>query len=513
MRASDAVRFRCSSVARAFAACIVACIAAVAVPRIAGAAEWQPAGIVPATAVSLADVVTLAKASATDSGQRSERWTYTNGARKIAVDVRVRDDDFRTALVLDGLTYTAGRLDGVRWRGDGNGIAHSVLGDDQGDAADAAPQALFRVDWTACTLVGQTRLPMLAYVLETHRAADKPAFLYVDATNGAIVREVFRDGRRVTTTTFDRFETRDGLRRARHWRVDNGQAALAIDAVLDTVDERTIPAADVALPVRRAAFGSVPETTLTLPASFRGGRVNVDAGVNGVGRVLVLDTGTASITLGESVAPKGTTMLEHTRLERVTVGALRYDGVSTLAIPVFGGSIAGILGYDFFFGHVVEIGYVHRRVRVLSAAAAARVFADPATVIIPIDVGLGLPLARATIGPLQSDTFALDTGSPRFYVMRSFAQRNAAEIAAHWTPSGMPFIESYLEGTIEIQPYRISRATFAGFSITDTIVGAQIPSLTADDITLYFDGIIGTDVLTNFDLYFDYDNGRLGLVR
>jgi hypothetical protein len=506
MRASGAVRFRWSDFARAAAACAML----LAAPCAARAAPWQPAGIAP-TAARLADVIAMAKRNEAAPAQRHERWIYTHGAQTIGVNVAVRDDDFRTTLVLDGLTYTSGRLDGVRWRGDGNGIAHSVMGDLQGDAIDVAPQAPFGIGWTDCMLAGEAHLPLATWVVETHREDEKPAFLYVDARNGTIVREVLRDGRHVITTSFDRFEPFGGRLRARHWHVDDGDADSALDVTVGAIEPGPVAAAEVALPERRVLTANVPATTVALPASFRNGRVNVDVSIDG-GRAqpFALDTGSASITIDPHVVSRGEPKLEHAALDSLRAGPLEFEHVSTLTVPFWGN---GILGYDFFFGHVVEIGYLHRRVRVLSADDARAVFADPKTVVLPISVDFGLPLAHAAFGPAESDGFALDTGSPHVYVMRSFAQRFSGEISAHWTPVGEPYVVRYLEGGIEVKPYRVASFTFGGASVSNLVVGAQIPTTLTDDLSIPFDAIIGTDVLANFDLYFDYDNGRLGLQR
>jgi hypothetical protein len=486
---------------------VAACALLVLAGGAARADEWRPPGLQPSRAV-LADVVAAARTNAPPLEQRFEHWTYVNGSHVIPVSVAVRDDDFRTSLVLDGLTYTAGRLDGVRWRSDGNGIAHGVLGDMQGDAADAAPQALFPIDWQACTLAGEARLPAAAWVLETHRDDEKPAFLYVDETTHAIVREVFRDGRRIVTTTFDRFEPLAGRLRARHWHIDDGVPAYAIDATADRIEAGAVSAADVAIPPRPAV--APPATTLTLPAHFRGGRVSVDVRMNGNAvKPFILDTGTASITIDPRLSARDG-ILEHAAIAHLDAGGISLEHVSTLTIPFWED---GILGYDFFFGHVIEIGYRSSVVRVLSANEARDVFADPKTLVIPISVDLGLPLAGAAIGPAASGAFALDTGSPQLYVMRPFVERFASEIAQHWTPAGPPFVVRYLEGGVEIQPYRVASVKFGGLNIVDAIVGAQIPTKQTDDLLVPFDAIIGTDILAQYDLYFDYDNGRLGLRR
>jgi len=480
-------------------------------------AEWQPGGIVPTNAAR-ADVIAVAEhvSGAGDSAlaRRRERWTYVNGANRIAVTVAVRDDDFRTSLELDGLTYTAGRRDGVHWRGDGNGIVHGVGGDLQGDAADRAPQAVFRIDWTACTLVGEARLPAPAWVIETHPEADKPVFLYIDQATGEIVREVLRDGRGVITTTFDTFAMLGGAMRARHWHVDDGNRSDALDVTVDAIEPGEVSAADVSFPTPRVFTAAAPlEKSVDLRATFERDRVNVDVGVDGAPAWFTLDTGTASITVDPGLAPRGGAALEHAAFSRLTVGPLQLEHASTLTVPLAGFGVSGILGFDFFFGHVVEIDYPRRRVRILCAGDAASVFSDPKTVVIAANVDQGLPLAHAGFGTLQSDAFAIDTGSPHLYVMQQFMEHFSHDIAANWTKSGTPFVEHYLEGGIELQPYHVARFDFAGDFARDLLVGGQIPTSIADDLAIPFDGIFGTDILRNFDVYFDFDNERMGLRR
>jgi len=490
--------------------CLSVAFCAVSAPAFG---EWQPRGVVPTKAV-LRDVLAAnARASGRESAriaQRRERWTYANGSRRIAVTVAVRDDDFRTSLELDGLTYMAGRRAGLRWRGDGNGIVHGIRADLQGDALDRAPQALFRLDPAACTLVGEAPFSAPAWVIKTDAAGDKPAFLYIDEATGSIVREVMREGRRTVTTSFDRFEALDGALRARHWHVDDTNLSDTLDVTVDAIEPGVVTAADVAFPERRVFAPVTPlETSVDLSAAFHGGEVDVEIRLDGIRRHFLLDTGTASITVDPGLARRaGAPTLEHMILSHVEVGPLQLDRVSALTVPFRND---GILGLDFFFGHVVEIDYVRRRVRVLSAGDAQAVFADPQTAVLKANVDQGLPLVTAAFGSAQSDQFAIDTGSPRVYVMRPFTSRFAPEIAAHWTLAGPAYVTRYLEGGIEVQPYRVSSFQLANARAQNLIVGIQLPTKLTDDLAIPFDGIIGTDILRSFDLYFDYDNGRLGL--
>jgi hypothetical protein len=480
---------------------------------IALGAEWQPRGLAP-TQATLEDVL-AANARASGSAnpkfdQHRERWTYVNGTRHIAVAVAVRGEDFRTSLELDGLTYTAGRTGGVRWRGDGNGIIQGVSADLQGDAVDRAPQALFRLDAATCRLAGEAQLPAPAWVIETNPAGEKRAFLYVDKLTGSIVREAVRDGKRVVTTFFDRFEAYDGAMRTRHWRVDDGNSTNALDVTVDAIEPGAVTASDVAFPTRRVFAPATPlESSADLRASFNRDRIKLEVGIDGARHWFVLDTGTASITVEPATARRhGGTSLEHAVLPHFTIGPLQLDHVSALTVPF---NEEGILGLDFFFGHVVEIDYRRQRVRVLSPADARSVFTDPQTAIVEANVDQGLPLVHAGFGLAQSDDFAIDTGSPRLYVMRPFALRFAQEIGAHWTAYGQPFTEHYLEGAILVQPYTVASFNFGPAVARDLFVGVQLPTALPDDLAIPFDGIIGTNILRNFDLYFDYDNGRMGV--
>jgi hypothetical protein len=495
-----------------FAAGIVSLIVALATVRASGA-EWQPEGLLPTSAV-LRDILAVqARASGSADprfAQRRERWTYVHETRRIAVTVAVRGDDFRTSLELDGLTYTGGRTAGARWRGDGNGIVHGIQADLQGDPLDRPPQAIFTLDPAACSLAGEARLPAPAWVIETHPDGGKPAFLYIDEASGTIVREVMHDGKQTLTTNFDDFEPLDGALRARHWRVEDGNADEMLDVRVDGIEPGAVSAADVAFPARRLFAPVAPlASSANFDASFRGGRIELRVSVDGTPDWFTLDTGTTSITVDPKIARRfGGATLQHVVLPRVAVGPLQLDRVSALTVPFYGN---GILGLDFFFGHVIEIDYRDNLVRVLSADDAATVFADPKTAIVPINVDQGMPLVQAGFGAAQSDAFALDTGSPHLYVMDPFVTRFAREIADHWTPVGHSYVERYLEGGIEVQPFRVASFDFANLHVRDLLVGGQVPTKRTDDLAVPFDGIIGTDILQNFDLYFDYDNARLAL--
>jgi hypothetical protein len=476
------------------------------------AAPWQPPGIVPSQAV-LGDVLgVLARASGgtdTPIAQRHERWTYRNGKRRFAVTLAVRGAAFRTSLVLGELPYAAGRRDGRRWRADGNGIAHFVEADLQGDALDRIPQSLFPLDPATCTLVGEAASGDRAWVVRTDPPGDKTTFLYVDRTTGSVMREIARDGKRVVTTTLDRFAMLGNVRRSRHWSIDDGSDDDHLDVTVEAIEPGPVDVRELAFPERRVFAPGAPLASVDLGATFaRDDEITIDVDVDGAYRPFTLDTGTQSIAIDPVILHDAA--LEHATVGRLAIGPFALSQASVLAYPLAG---RGIVGYDFFLGRVVEIDYPRKRVRVLSAADADAAFADPRTTTVAANVDQGLPLVHAAFGAAAGDAFLLDTGSPRLLVMRPFVVRFAKDIDAHWTAAAASYVAEFLEGGIEVQPYRVASFAFGAARGTNVIVGAQIPTTRTDDLAIPFDGIIGTDVLHDFDLIFDYDNGRIGMRR
>jgi hypothetical protein len=481
---------------------------------------WQPAEMHPASA-TLADVLAAYRNAAGRAvpgyENRRETWTYLNGAHRLPVAVAVRGDDVRVDVTLDGATYSAGRFGGVRWRSDANGIAHRTRSDLQSDAIDRVPDALFGFRPQDCELAGETAPPQAAWVLADRRPGDRVQWLFIDQTSGRLVKTILREGKVVETTTFDHFATVYGVVRPQHWHVsDSNGVDDGIDVTVDSITPVAVPSAAVELPPPsgRRVFAPLDSSRdrFELPAHFfPGGHIAVDVGLAGRQSEFLLDTGTASITLDASAARAfGGVVLQHATIPSITVGALRMENVSVLAVP-FAGRVSGILGYDFFFGHVVHIDYRGKRVEVLMGAAAAAPFTDPSVTVLAAGVDEGLPLTQAEIGTASGE-FALDTGSPRLYVMQPFVQRNRSEIDTRWTRlAERARMVRYLEGAIEVVPYRAADFRFGPQHYRNVDLGVEVPSSAPDAIEIPFDGIIGTDVLQQFELWFDFDGGRVAM--
>ena len=491
-------------------------------------AEWRPPDV-HATKASLSDVLSAyAKAAGkpdTAFAQRRERWTYVNGEHRIAVRVAVRGEDFHATMALGTAQYSAGRLGALRWRANANGIAHATLSDDQGDALDRIPQSVFAFDAADCALAGESDRFGPAWVVVDRAPRDKPHWFYVDKSSGLIAHEITREGARTNVTAFDRFEPASGARRPRHWHVSNGKEAQDLDVTVDAVEPQAISETDVAPPSVQRTFAvpsPPPSGVVTLPAHFRGRTIFVDVAADGRKLDFILDTGTASITLDSRVAARRgwTPLLEHATVPQMTIGPLVLANVSTLAIPldIGYGALDGILGYDFFVGHVVHVDYANQRVDVLTPQAAEKAFADPRTYVAPANFDEGIPLVHAEFGAAAGDRFALDTGSSHLFVLAPFEQRHAKEIAARWTPASLHggrgiSEERYLEGSIVVVPRRVPSFTLGPQRFDGLTVGIEQSNNRRDAIDIPLDAIVGTDEMSAFEWWFDYDGGRIGLRR
>ena len=476
-----------------------ASLAATAAPA---RAEWVPPGM-HATTQTLAGVLRAHDAAtgvaSTAHARRHERWTYRAGGRDVPVAVAVRDDDYRVRVRLGATEYDAGRLRGTRWRGDGNGIVHRLRADQQGDALDRLPQSAFPFERGALSIAGETAKPEAAWVLADRRPGEPTTWVYVDETTGLVTREVTREGKRVHTIAFDRYGIVDGVRVAQRWTIADGDPAHDVAVEVAAVEPGTVDADEVALPTERRTFAAPAGTPDPVDLSARFTSADVEVDVDGTRRSFVLDTGTTSVTVDAGTAARFDPFLEHATIPRISAGPFALREGSVLAVPIFGGAFAGLLGYDFFFGHVVRIDYLHRRVAVYSDAAAAPIFADPATTIVPAIVGDGLPFVPVTVAGLASDAFAVDTGSSNVVALAPFAQRYAREIAA-WPAAGRRHRTDYLEGAVVTEPHRVATLAFGPFAFADAVVGVEVPDGVPDAIESPFDGIVGSDVLSLFDL-------------
>jgi hypothetical protein len=497
---------------------LVAC-ALVAIAAGANAQTWQPAGLEPSHADAATVLSRVAAATGTAApgfATRRERWTYHNGEERYQVSVVVDGDDYRATVDVAGAGYSAGRLGGVPWRADANGVAHATLGDIQGDAMDRLPHALFTFAASDCSVAGESDDPTPSYVLVDRPPHDKPHWFWIDKRSGHIVREETREGVVLTTIDYDRFESA-GEERATRWRVKSGDAANDLEVTDDAISIGSVDPTAVQPPTPAPLFvapSDAPAAAI-LPATFSHDTAWVDVKVAGRKLRLVLDSGTQSIMLDSAVVARAgaKSVLDHAVVGSINVGPLEAHGVSVMSLPLR--PLDGILGYDFFVGRVVHFDYRGQRVEILTRDAAERVFADPSVVVVPANYSEGLPLVEARIAQFTGQRFALDTGSPHFYLFSPFAQTVASALNGDedthfpWNRHAAE-TASYLEGSVPVVARWVDELSIGALRYTHLVAGVQDAHPMKGQIDIPFDGIVGTDEMRRLDVWFDVDGNRVG---
>jgi hypothetical protein len=476
--------------------------------------HWQPPNIAPATA-TLGEVLALrdraASPAAPGYGRRIERWTVRSADATLATVVSVRDENLRFDTTIDGSTYSEGRAGGARWRQTPNGLVRVIGADVQGDQLDRWPLAIFPYDAGECRLLGVTTGQPRRYVVEYRPAHDSPHWFFFDATSGALTNETVREGSRTYGFAFSDFRTNAGTTRPFAWHTDGWGGSE--DVTVDGIEQRDVLPGTVALPASRSdELATFDGPSVQLPAHFEDTlkRIYIDGTINGHRMRFIFDTGTTQILIDAVAAQRFgiRPVLGHGIAADVSTGPVHFKNVAieTTSLDRFGAD--GIVGYDYFAGHIVHLDYENERVTFERRDGFA---APDKAREMDVDYSEGMPLAPATIGGQASKRIALDTGSFEIEFLRPlYAGRNLTPAQLGLGDFGRVSAIGFLEGGITIQAATAASITFAGTDFSDTRVWFEIQN-TGDAVDFPIDGIFGAGVLERYEWWFDYDGGRCWL--
>jgi hypothetical protein len=472
----------------------------------AGGAEngyWEPPAIHPST-IALASVLAKVAASEGDLGSgRRERYQVTSDGLSFPALATIRGDDFIVRSTLDDATYASGRSGGFHWRQTSAGVVHLVESDVQGDDLDRWPTGRLALSPT-CVVAGEANgATGPAWVLLDRREHDIPHWFYVDEATGAIVREVTREGTRVETTTFTDRRTSGGATLPYRYHVEGPGGAL--DVAVTSSELSTVPASEVAIPNSTSAFPQ-PAKAETLPTEFRRNSIFVKLRADGAAHSFLLDTGTPQIVITSALARRlhRHVALEHTLLDELSVGSETVMHPAIFSVDF--GWDEGILGYDFLLGRIVHIDYRATRVEELPRDG----FVPPADAHgLAINFDEGMPIVTARVGNVTGERFVLDTGSPHVVVFAHLLRRKhqPAKELDFVSLGGPAFISRYLEG-----PVRLETVGFHSLVLGEAqynVASGQLQTFTSsNDAEFPIDGIIGTDLLSHLEWWFDAGGNR-----
>ena len=501
---------------------LLAALLSAALPASA-AIDDEPPGLQPASA-PLARIRALYERAHAREHSRAvtveEEWRLYQDGTVGSYRVNRLGRDIRETTQLGPLAYERGVLRGVRWEQNRNGIVFTYGGIHE--QRDAVSERAFRDpnEERSVHVVGDSAAAN-AYVVEVNPAAGRHEWLYVDRRNGNLVRREYVERRRRYTTVYDDYKPVEGIAEPSRVRttdsLGNEREQILVSRLLDTTPE----ARDVEMPAsRRIVEFPERQTTVRLPVRFVNGLAVVRVIVGRGAYDFLLDSGAAGIVIDPAVLQQqgldrygqrvgstlGTFPETTTIVPQMTIGGLRMRNVVSrvVAIPFRIDAhthLAGLLGFDFFADTVVHLD-LQRNVAEAIAPERFRPPGDTGTVNLALDDKTPAVAARAGNA---NGRVVLDTGANRTMFETTFAERgefSPERLASTMRVRGMG-------GYASAEPTRLPSFELGGISTRDATADVSNADLGTEDV----DGVIGTDLLRTYDLWFDYRAYALHLRR
>ena len=439
-------------------------------------------------------------------GSRVEHWIVTAGSARLETVVTVRGADVRFDTAIDGANYAEGRSGGLRWRRTPNELVRVIASDVQGDDLDRWPLAFFPYAASDCAVIGETSTAPAAWVVEYRAAHDSPHWFFVDESTGHVVREIFREGSRNVTFAFSDFRSGEGGVRPNAWHVSG--AGGDADVTIAGIVPQAVAADVVAIPPSHTALAQFSGPSAVVPAIFNRDRITIDSVVNGHPGRFFLDTGTTQILIDEGAARNFglKPILGHAIVHRLSTGSITFDDLAAETVSLEGFGVDGILGNDYFVGHIMHVDYRHSHADVLPEEGFVP---PPGTMEVVANFDEGMPLVPAVIGDVETSRVALDTGSADVLVLRPLSGFNPSTFdrlgIGH---GGVVGRLRFLEGAIGFEYAPASKIEFAGFLFLHNQIRIEAP-WSGDAVDFPIDAIFGTQVLDQFEWWYDYDRGQI----
>ncbi len=497
----------------------------------------QPAGIMPTT-MTLKKLLTLhekagGRLAIGTPHTRAATWSIEQGTLTGTLTSTFSGKDYREDTALGPFHSAEGRLDGKKWQQNRNGLTRTISGVHQRDTVNEYALAHALAPDSGVTLLGEVVSPIDAYVVKVDPKGGRIEYVFYDKSTYAVVRdESALEGQRVIYT-YDDFRVTQGVREAWHTHRSNGfkdddqdwkMQSLVWGAGIDPAKLAIPPSADTL---------SLNANRVTLPAKLSGDRVILTAQIGSHKVNLQLDSGASGILLNRAVAD-ATGVKSYGQKTEVTAGQylaadslipkIDFGGVATMqnvAAEVApyngdtydGSPVAGLIGYDFIAGSVVHIDYVKG---VVDAVARATFTPPAGAIALPIRLDDGVPIIDARIGKAMGHNFIVDTGADRSMIFSAFADAHPHDVAdqglGQTMTASFPFISNILGvgGKVEVRPVQVPSLGIGSIVLPDWLfqVSRDAPSFEGED----YDGLIGQDVLRNFDVYFDYSRCMMYLL-
>jgi len=323
------------------------------------------------------------------------------------------------------------------------------------------------------------------------------------------------DGK-TAVTTFDNFITKFGLTVAQSISFDDGEHPQnAVSSHLESFERVSTGPTVFAIPQSRQLFDLDGRPSLRIPADFTADGIIVRLNVGGRGLDFLLDSAASPMIIDAGVARSlGLTLTEthaesfdgnikvaQTRIPSLSLGEIQAHDVAMRAIRfrlmVGTRQVVGLLGGDFFASARISVNFIDSTLWMEAPTSAA----PPAPwKPVPIEIDDLTPRAHAKFNGVDG-AFMIDLGSE--YTM----------MYGHYFSQFKPTAKAEIIGVVVgghpaagIKEYHFSRFDFGDLAFEGgTAIVPEGTSWEDED----YDGALGRDILSTFDLLFDYANRRL----
>jgi len=495
-------------------------------PTISAASNTDPPADVVPTTMTLAGVLALHKTAigSPKESPRTETWLYSQGDLNGTQTILSSGDDYREDMVLGPFHTASGSYRGQRWRQDANGITMLISGLHQRDDIDQ--QALEQgKQGGGVSLLGETWAPMLAYVVKVDPPGGRVEYIFYDETSHLIVRTERAVENRRVINTYDDFRMTDGTLRAWHAHESDGLPFNERDWKLQAIDTSTPINANVfAPPASDTTHVTLNGSKIVLPGKIIADRVILIAQIGAHKVAFQLDSGASQILLDKSVADAlrlptfeketeitaGTYTATQSIVPRIEFGGVTLKNMAIMTAPFQqwddgATPVAGLLGFDFLATCVVHIDYLNGEADALDP----KLFQPPpGAFALPILLDDAVPVVPVKIATVTSQNFIVDTGADRSILFSSFVARHPDAVADQGLgeefAEAFPFLNDIVGvgGKINVTHTQVSSITVGSAKFQHWLFSVvhDAPAFEGED----YDGLIGQDVLRNFDVYLDY---------
>ncbi len=446
-------------------------------------------------------------------------------------------DNYRETIVSTG---TLGNRKTVRYqRGKDyritreRGGVHTELGSFQGEAWYTTRNGLTLIDEAAAgkesdeklvTTVARVSTPVDAYIVSHMNARKAGTRTYYDPVTFQTLRVETIDEYGLQVLTYDELATYGSVKRPKGFTIASKDSNSSQHYERTEFIENAVTEADVQEPTSARTLVEFPSgvNDVTLPTHFDDDEIDVHVTIGKRTVDFVLDTGSSSIVIDQTLArdlglPLSNASTEitarkytayETVIPEMTIGSLKMHDISVDVVPFpTGGRIGakplGLLGFDFLAQLGVTIDYAKATVHV-NPAAEYDPPKTPGTYAVDIRLGDRIPVTTVTVGNAVAENMVFDTGWNGELGFFDFFTRRYPDAfrndlgSTGGTGIGGPF-------TAEL--FRFPKLALGPFHFVD-FVGMRIPS---SSFNFDGDGAIGTSVLSMFTVGLNYTNGRMFL--